>query len=191
MNPNPRYSTPAIAIHWLAAVMILCAFVLGINMVDLPMSPTRLKLINWHKWLGASILALSLLRLLWRATHRPPADLPMPRWQQRAAHLTHGAMYLLFLAVPLVGWTYSSAAGFPVVVFGVLPLPDLVGPDEALSHLLKPLHGQLAMVLLALIAMHLGAALKHQLIDRDGILWRMIPRVSERGTAPAAPYKQL
>jgi len=134
-----------------------------------------LKLYSYHKWAGVTILALSALRLLWRLSHRPPADLPAPRWQQQAAHATHLALYALFFAVPLVGWAYSSAAGFPIVWFGVLPLPDFVPKDKALADLIKPWHGALAWAMAALVLMHIGAALKHHFIDRDGLLSRMRP----------------
>ena len=172
---SPRYTTTAIALHWVLAVAIVGSFSVGLYMNELPVSPQRLKLYNWHKWAGMCILTLSALRLLWRLTHRPPADLPMPAWQQRVAHATHGLLYALFFAVPLVGWAYSSAAGFPIVVFGVLPLPDFVPVDKALADTIKPFHAYLAFALAALVLMHLGAALKHQFIDRDGLLSRMWP----------------
>jgi len=172
---SSRYSGVAIAFHWLLAVAIVGAFGMGLYMADLPFSPTRLKLFNWHKWAGVTILSLSALRLLWRLTHRPPVDLPMPRWQALAAHLTHGLLYAMFFAVPLVGWAYSSAAGFPIVWFGVLPLPDFVPVDKALAEILKDAHELLAWVLAALVLAHLGAALKHHFIDRDGLLQRMLP----------------
>ena len=170
-----RYSTPAIAFHWLLALMIAIAFSVGLYMSDLPLSPTRLKLFNYHKWAGITILALSALRLLWRLTHRPPPDPPMPRWQALAAHGAHGALYLLFFAVPLMGWAYSSAAGFPVVLYGVLPLPDFVTPDRATAEIFKERHGQLAWALALVVVLHVAAALKHQFIDRDGLLLRMKP----------------
>lgn len=170
-----RYSPVAIALHWLLAVAIVGAFGVGVYMSDLPMSPTRLKLYNWHKWAGVTILALSMVRLLWRLGHRPPPDPPMPVWQARAAHATHAALYLLFFAVPLVGWAHSSAAGFPVVWFGVLPLPDFVPADKALADAIKPWHGVLAKMMAALVVLHVAAALKHQFIDRDGLLDRMRP----------------
>lgn len=171
-----RYGGVAIAFHWLLALAIVGAFGVGVYMADLPFSPQRLKLYNWHKWAGVTILALSALRLLWRLTHRPPADLPMPAWQRLAAHATHIALYVLFFAVPLVGWAYSSAAGFPIVWFGVLPLPDFVSPDKALAEAIKPWHGRLAWLLALLVLMHVAAALKHHFIDRDGLLSRMSPR---------------
>jgi cytochrome b561 len=168
-----RYTLPAIALHWLLALMILGSLGMGLYMTGLPFSPQRLKLYNWHKWAGVLILLLSALRLLWRLTHRPPADLPMPAWQQRAAHATHLALYALFFGVPLAGWAYSSAAGFPIVLFGVLPLPDLVSPNRELAATLKGLHKFLAWGLGGLVLLHIAGALKHQVIDRDGLLQRM------------------
>ena len=170
-----RYSGIAIALHWLLALAILGAFIVGVYMSDLPVSPQRLKLYNWHKWAGICILALSALRLLWRLTHRPPADVAMPEWQRRSAHAVHILLYLLFFAVPLAGWAYSSAAGFPVVVFGVLPLPDFVAPSKELAEAIKPLHKILAFTMAALVLAHVAAALKHHFVDGDGLLSRMRP----------------
>jgi cytochrome b561 len=184
-NAEPlRYGAVAIALHWLLALAIVGALGLGLYMSDLPFSPSRLKLYNWHKWAGVSILLLSALRLLWRLSHRPPADLPMPALQAKAAHLTHALLYLLFFAVPLAGWAYSSAAGFPIVWFGMLPLPDFVPVDKGLAATLKLAHKLLAYGLAALIFAHLAGALKHQFIDRDGLLRRMSPFNSKRKPSP-------
>jgi cytochrome b561 len=179
-SPKARYTLTAIALHWVLAVAILTAFGVGLYIAGLPFSPAKLKLINWHKWAGVTILFLSVLRLLWRLTHRPPAlpaqiESAMPGWQRAAYHGTHHLMYLLFFAVPLLGWAYSSAKGFPIVWFGVLPLPDLVAPNPELAEAIKPLHGLAAWGLIGLVALHVGAALKHQFIDRDGLLSRMRP----------------
>lgn len=168
------------ALHWLLALGILGLFAVGLYMADLPFSPWRLKLYNWHKWAGVTILALSTLRLLWRLTHRPPM-LPekvlrtMPNWQTRAHHATHFLLYFLFFAVPLLGWAYSSAAGFPIVWFGQLPLPDLLSKNKEIADLIKPLHGYAAWALVALASLHMAAALKHHFVDRDGLLHRMLP----------------
>ena len=177
--PQPlRYSTPAIALHWLLAIMLLTSFGVGFYMSGLSFSPLRLKLYNWHKWAGIAILSLSALRLLWRLWRRPP-PLPasmvrnMPAWQQTAHHGTHAALYLLFFAVPLLGWAYSSAAGFPVVFLGLLQLPDFVPASEALADALKPWHRFSAYTLAALAVLHVAAALKHHLVDRDGLLARI------------------
>jgi cytochrome b561 len=173
-NPS-RYGGVAMALHWLLGLAIIGVFGVGLYMVDLPFSMSRLKLYNWHKWAGVTILSLSALRLLWRLSHRPPADLPAPAWQQRASHWVHGLLYALFFAVPLAGWAYSSAAGFPIVWFGVLPLPDFVAPDKALAETLKQAHKLLAYGLAALVLAHVAAALKHHFIDKDGLLLRMLP----------------
>ncbi len=175
LTATSRYTGVAIALHWLLALMLIASFSVGLYMAELPFSPQRLKLYNWHKWAGVTILTLSFVRLFWRLTHRPPADLPMPAWQARAAHVTHGLLYALFFAVPLVGWAYSSAAGFPIVWFGVLPLPDFVPVDKALAEAIKPWHEYLAWAMASLVLLHIGGALKHQFINRDGLLRRMKP----------------
>jgi cytochrome b561 len=183
MNTVPasrRYNGFAMLLHWVLALALVGLFAMGLYMADLPFSPTRLKLYNWHKWAGMTVLILSALRLLWRLTHRPPAlpqavTLAMPGWQMTAYQATHGLMYALFFVVPLVGWAYSSAAGFPIVLFGVLPLPDFVAADKALAELIKPWHEISAFALAALVVVHVGAALKHHWIDKDGLLSRMLP----------------
>lgn len=175
MPSTPRYSGTAITLHWLLALALFGLFGMGWYMTGLAMSPTRLKLYNWHKWAGVTVLALSFLRLAWRLTHRPPAEPPMPAWQAAVAQAAHVALYILFFAVPLAGWAYSSAAGFPVVWFGVLPLPDLVAPDRELAEAIKPLHRILAYTMAAIVLVHVAGALKHQFVDRDGLLRRMWP----------------
>ncbi len=175
-----RYSPTAILLHWLLAIGLVAMIGVGVYMSDLPFSPWRLKLYNWHKWAGVTILVLSVLRLVWRLTHRPPQlpvsiEAAMPNWQLKAYHATHVALYGLFFVVPLVGWAYSSAAGFPIVLFGVLPLPDFVPVSKELAALIKPWHEITAMALAALMALHVGAALKHHFVDKDGLLSRMIP----------------
>lgn len=181
MNSLPaRYHGLSRVLHWLLALGLVGMFALGVYMADLPFSMQRLKLYNWHKWAGMTILALSVLRLVVRVVRRPPA-LPasiqstMPRWQQQAHHGTHHLLYALFFIVPLVGWAYSSAAGFPIVVFGLVPLPDFVPVSPALADALKPLHGLSACALAGLVLLHVLAALKHQLINRDGLMARILP----------------
>ena len=175
-----RYSNVAIVLHWLLALVVLCIFAVGAYMSDLPVSPLKLKLYNYHKWAGITFLALSLLRLLWRLTHRPPAlpasiELAMPNWQSKAYHATHYALYALFFTVPLLGWAYSSAAGFPVVLFGVLPLPDFMAVDKEFAKSIKEVHGIAAFSLIALAALHIAAAIKHHFFDKDGLINRMLP----------------
>ncbi|TSE36064.1 Cytochrome b561 [Tepidimonas fonticaldi] len=177
-TPAQTYHPVAVGLHWLLAVALIGLLVMGVVMTGLPFSPLRLKLYNWHKWIAIAVLALSVLRWLWRLTHRPP-PLPaamagaMPAWQRAAHRAVHAGLYGLFFAVPLLGWAYSSAAGFPVVWLGVLPLPDFVPVDPALAQALKPWHRWSAYALAALIALHVAGALKHALVDRDGLLGRM------------------
>lgn len=174
------YTPVAIVLHWLLGALILGMFTMGVYMSDLPFSPWRLKLYNWHKWAGVTFLILTVLRLLWRISHRPPA-LPealaqaMPSWQHRAYHATHHLLYALFFAVPVIGWAYSSAAGFPIVWFGQIPLPDLLPVNKGLAEMIKPLHELSALALVGLAGLHMAAALKHHWVDRDGLLSRMVP----------------
>jgi len=175
-----RYSGTAMLLHWVLAIALIAIFCLGLYMTGLPFSPQRLKLYNWHKWAGVTILVLSALRLLWRATHRPPALPPamadaMPGWQKLAHHGTHGLLYALFFAVPLIGWAYSSAAGFPIVLLGLWQLPDFVPVSKELAEAIKPWHQITAFAMAGLVVLHVAAALKHHLIDRDGLLARMRP----------------
>jgi cytochrome b561 len=183
-----RYTRTAVALHWLLALLLLTSFCVGVYMHDLPLTPTRVRLFNWHKWAGITILALSFLRIAWRLWHPPPTDLPMSPWQRRGACLAHRAMYLLFFAVPLVGWAYSSATGFQVVVFGVLPLPDFVAKSKPLADALESTHAALAWTLAAIVLMHVAGALKHQFIDRDGLLSRMW--FGRRGARSRLPARQ-
>ncbi len=171
------YSRPAIALHWLLAILIFSTFPLGVYMTGLDLSPLKLKLYSYHKWIGITALMLVLLRLGWRIVRGAPAALPAPAWQQKAAAATHLLLYVLMFAVPLTGWMMSSAKGFQVVWLGVLPLPDLVGKDEALGDLLLNMHFALNLLLLALVGLHAAAALKHHFIDRDATLARMLPLV--------------
>jgi len=133
-------------------------------------------LVSYHKWIGVTVLALMSVRLMWRLSHRPPPLPPaMPAWQRRIATLAHWMLYMLLLAIPLSGWLYSSAVGVPTVYLGLWQLPDLVGKDKALAEALKLAHKSLNFTLLALVVVHVAAAIKHHFVDRDGLLARMLP----------------
>jgi cytochrome b561 len=171
-----RYTLVAILLHWLIALAIFGNLALGLYMSDLAISPTKLRLYSYHKWAGLSIFAFVVLRILWRVTHRPPA-LPrhMPSWEKWGATISHATLYGLTLAVPVTGWLFSSAKGFKTVWFGVLPIPDLIGKDLALADILKEWHESLNYLMVALVVLHVAAALKHHLRDRDDVLTRMAP----------------
>jgi cytochrome b561 len=171
------YSRTAIAFHWLIALLIVCGFALGWVMTDIPgFTPTKLRYFSWHKWIGVTVFGLAVLRILWRATHAAPA-LPrdMSAWQRVAAQFVHVLLYVLMVAIPASGYLYSSASNIPVVYLGLVRLPMLISPDPHLKAVLKVVHVTLNYGLLALVVLHVAAAIKHQWVDRDGLLSRMIP----------------
>lgn len=170
-----RYTATAIALHWLAVALIVCNFTLGLSMVPLPLSRQKLVWYFWHKSIGLTVFLVTCLRLAWRAGHRPPALPPMPEWQRRAATLSHAALYVLLLLIPVSGWLYSSSTGVQVVYLGLVPLPDLVPKDKALAAVLRACHVTLNFTLLALVCVHAAAGLRHHFVDRDTVLWRMLP----------------
>lgn len=170
------YTRTAIALHWLVALAIAAAFGVGLYMRGLPLSPFKLQIYSWHKWSGVTIFLLVVFRIVWRFTHRPPAPpRGMPDWQRVAAELAHKLIYVLMVAIPLSGWLMSSAKGFQTVLFGVLPLPDLLVKDKELGNVLATVHMGLNYTLALLVLGHAAAAFKHHLIDRDEVLSNMLP----------------
>ncbi|MEN9889576.1 MAG: hypothetical protein RL559_1613 [Pseudomonadota bacterium] len=171
---NTTYTPVAKGLHWLMAVLILGLLALGIYMHELPLSPQKLTLYAWHKWVGVTVFLLVWLRLAWRVTHRPPA-LPenMAAPMRLAAHAGHAALYVLMIAIPLTGWLMSSAKGFQTVWFGVLPIPDLLGRDRELGDLLQQVHKLLNLLLMLTLAGHVLAALWHHVVLKDDTLRRM------------------
>lgn len=172
-----KYSGPAMALHWLIAVLIIWGFSLGWVMTDIPgFTPAKLKYFSWHKWIGVTVLVLVIIRLIWRATHTPP---PLPegtgRLTQIAAHGMHHLLYVLMVIVPVSGYLYSSIAGIQVVYLGVLPLPTILAPHPEWRHVARDIHVWLDWSLAALVGLHLLAVIKHQVLDRDRLLSRMLP----------------
>ena len=175
VSGTSAYTGTAIALHWLTAVLIVGAFTLGWIMTDLAVSPLKLRMFNWHKWTGVTVLALVIIRSVWRATHPPPALLPMPAWQRKAANGLHHLLYLLMFLQPISGWIYSNAAGYPIVYLGLLRLPTLVSKNKALADIWVEVHEWLGWMLLIAICLHVLAGLKHHFVDRDDTLRRMLP----------------
>lgn len=170
------YDPVAKAFHWLTMLAVAGLVGLGWTMVGMSLSPAKLQYYSWHKWLGMTVLLATLLRLAWRRLH-PPPPLParMPGWERLAAHASHHGLYVLLIAMPLTGWLMSSAGGFPVMLYGVMPLPDLVGRDTALEQVLKAAHYWESIALIALVSLHALAGLKHHLLNKDDVLRRMLP----------------
>ena len=169
-----RYSTPAIVLHWLMALLIFVACPLGVYMHDLPLSPDKLRLYSYHKWIGITILMLAVIRVMWWLTHKPPM-LPetIAGWQRRASRIVHGLLYGLMLTIPLSGWLMSSAKGFQTGWFGVIPLPDLLEKNRELGDQLAIVHQVLNFSLLTLVIMHVGAAIRHHFFEHQPFLQRM------------------
>jgi cytochrome b561 len=183
---NERYGAVAQAAHWLVALLIAGGFTLGLYMTELKLSPLKLKLFSYHKWIGVTVFLLVALRLGWRLAV-PPPGLPssMPGWEKRAAEVSHRMLYLLMFAAPLSGWLMSSAEGFQTVYLGLLPIPDLLAKNPPLGHALESVHVSLVWMLAGLVALHVAAAFKHHFHDRDSVLARMTPGLKPpRGRRP-------
>jgi cytochrome b561 len=181
-----RYTRTAQALHWIMAALLVGLVSLGLYMQELPLSPLKLQLYSYHKWAGVTAFLLVLVRLAWRATHRPP---PLPPGTSAAVRVAagagHGLLYALMLAIPLSGWLMSSAKGFQTVWFGVLPIPDLIGKDAGLGETLRAVHEYLNLTLIVVALGHVAAALQHHFIDKNGLLDRMWPvRTGATGTSP-------
>lgn len=172
---NIGWTRTAVVLHWGTAALIIAGFALGEYMGDLAVSPLKLKLYSYHKWLGVTVFALAVVRLAWRAFHAPPPfPQKMPSWERAAAKAAHAFLYALLFAIPVVGWLGSSAHGFQTVYLGVVPIPDLLAKNKELAELLEEVHEQTNHALFLIVAAHIGAALKHHFIDKDDILKRML-----------------
>lgn len=171
---NGGYTRTAISLHWLIATLITCGFLLGLVVSDMSFSPAKLRYVAYHKWIGLTVFALAILRLLWRLTHRPPALPVMPTWQTAGARFSHAMLYTLIFVVPLAGWLYSSALGISVVYLRLWRLPDLISKDRILAESLGQIHMQCAWLMCIIVVLHAAAALKHHFIDRDDVLRRML-----------------
>jgi len=209
MSARPtRYGAIAIALHWVIALCIIAMIPMGFWMTDAIREPgtqaLAYRVFQFHKSVGFLILGLTVVRIVWRLAHPAPA-LPaaMKPWEAFAARVTHAAFYGLMLALPLTGWLYVStgwavsadrALAVPTSWFGLLSIPHLPWIGEASAALRRTVafqamgaHAMLAWTAVALIALHVGAALKHQFLERDGVLAHMVPGLPH-GDAPAAPF---
>lgn len=171
-----RYRWPARLIHWLVALIVLAMIPVGITMGRIDSGPLQDWLFYLHEAFGFLVLLLLLVRLAYRTTHRPP-PLPasVPRWQQLAAETVHTALYVLLIAQPIVGWLGASAYGAPVSVFGLFDLPALLQKNEPLSDRIFAVHDYIGFTIAGLLVIHIGAALMHGFVQKDGVLQRMWP----------------
>lgn len=174
-NEGQSFGLIARLFHWSAALLVLALLPLGWYMHDLPLGLERFRYVELHKSLGLLVLALMIGRSAWRAFN-PPPPLPddLPAWERHAAALTHWAIYALLFAQILCGMGYVWAANSPLTFFGWFALPSPVAPDRPLRNLMGTVHDWLAYVIVALLVMHIGAALRHHFILKNNILRRML-----------------
>jgi cytochrome b561 len=175
-SPPTRYGAVAQGFHWIIAGLIVVQFTLGWTAIGLPVGLEKLALLARHKSFGMTILILAVLRLIWRLFHRPP-ELPagMSDIEKRLARATHLLFYVLLFAMPLTGWTMSSAKNFSVSWFNQFTWPDLIAPNEHAFDLLRVTHDTLSWLLFAIAVLHILAALKHHFWNKDNVLKRMLP----------------
>jgi cytochrome b561 len=186
-SDHTRWSTAAKTFHWVMALLILGNGAFALWMDGLKPSMQKINMFALHKSIGLTVLALFLLRVLWRAIDRRPPDMPAPRWQHLAAKAVHGFLYLLIAAIPLSGWAFNSAHGFPLQYFRQFNLPALVEKNPELSDTLGTVHVYLFWFLLLVLVAHVGGAFKHHFIDRDDTLRRMLPFGRAKRTPPTPP----
>jgi len=170
-----RYTATAMLLHWIMAALIVALLIVGWYMADLPKGTERSALIALHKSLGLTLFALLVARIVWRLRHRPP-PLPstMPAWEQRAAHGNHYLLYFLMLLQPVSGYLSSSFSGYKTSYFGIA-LPNWGWHDKVLNEFFNTMHAVDAYILLAVVIVHVLAALRHLLIARDRVFQRMLP----------------
>jgi cytochrome b561 len=173
---SARYTPTAIWLHWLTFLILVGLVTFGFYVHGLHFSPTRIRLVNYHKWAGVTFLLLVLLRLVWRWSHLPPAlPVSMAKSLKVAAAGAHWALYAVMILIPISGWLMSSAKGYQTVWFGILPLPNLVQRNAVLGAQLLEVHLVLNVLLIILVAGHAAAAIKHHVFDKDDVLTRMLP----------------
>ncbi|HNP35487.1 MAG TPA: cytochrome b/b6 domain-containing protein [Woeseiaceae bacterium] len=164
----------SIALHWLIAGLIVLQFMLAKLAAYTTSNLRELVLLANHKSVGITILMLALVRVAWRLSHKPPPLPPsLPNWQVVASHISHWSLYALIFFMPVTGWLMSSASAFSVSWFNLFQLPDLVAPNPELKETLEDTHRFLSYVLLTVASLHIIAALKHKIVDKDGIMERM------------------
>jgi cytochrome b561 len=171
------YSGTAKLLHWLILALLIAQFVVAWTMPDIRRDTKPDTLINLHLSFGMLVLLVAVVRLAWRATHGEPAPLDgVPPWQVQSARIVHWLLYVLLFVVPILGWINASWRGFPVVFFGLFDFPKIMATRAPGWGWTGDVHGLLAnYVLLALVGLHVAAALYHHFIRRDGVLQRMLP----------------
>jgi len=183
------YTRTAKILHWLIGIALLAQITLGLWMITIPKTPigVRAGWFNVHKSIGITLAVLILVRILWRLFHQaPPLPATMPKWQRVAAKANHLLLYACMIVMPVSGYLGSSFTKYPILYLGI-KLPQWGWDSPALKDLFSQIHYVTVIIFIALIALHVAAALKHWLIDRDGIMRRMWFAPREAPVADIAP----
>lgn len=169
-----EYDSVAKALHWLVVLLLSLEFVIAWSMPEIRTGGPGM-LIGYHMSVGILILAVVLFRFAWRLFKGVPEySLELPKWQKNISFLTHYGMYALLVLVPLTGWMWASVKGWDVKLFNLFSVPSLLAPGAVSDFLIGGVHGLLASSLLALIGLHVGAALYHKYFKDDGIFESML-----------------
>lgn len=156
--------------------LIVVQVSLGWTAVSWHLSPTKLNLFTWHKSTGMLLLLLAIVRIGWRLTNSPPCSpAGVPGWERTTGVVSHVALYVLIVAIPMSGWVINSAANIPLNVFWLFPLPDITAPSKPLADFAARVHFGLYVTVSGLLCLHIGAALRHHFIRRNDVLTRMLP----------------
>ncbi|MET3931317.1 cytochrome b561 [Lysobacter sp. OAE881] len=192
-NSADRWGPVSQLLHWLIVLLILGLGVVGLVMVELPKSPRWFWVYDLHKSFGLTVLALVVMRLLWRWFAGAPKPVAgTPRVQERVATVTHVLLYVLTFAVPLSGWIYDSLSGLrPLRWFGQFKVPKLADPSQALAPVMRDTHEWLFWALIALVAVHAAAAFYHHLFQHDDTLARMLPRRRRAASPDPSPVPEI
>ena len=183
-NTKTTYGAVAKIFHWSIFILIALLLYIGFTMEDIPNMADKFRVYGIHKSTGIVVLILACLRLFWKHMNVAPV-LPasLHKLEKMLAHVGHGVLYFLMIAMPLSGWLMSSAAGFTVSVYGLFSLPNLVAPDKSLKGDFKEIHEMLAWVIIAMVVLHVLAALLHHFHYKNNILRRMLPFTGDNNDA--------
>jgi cytochrome b561 len=176
--PLRRYSNVAATFHWVTVLLVLLQLWLGFSFADMAQGPDRTNLFTWHRTVGALILLIVLARLTYRLINPPPPYPPeLPRWERVAGMWNHRLFYLLLIAMPIGGLLAVSGLtpGPNITLVGGISFPKIPGISKEVGEIAGEVHSAAAWALIALIVLHLGAALKHQFIDKNRAAGRMPP----------------
>lgn len=178
-NSFTNWGAVAKVFHWLIALAIFGNIGLGLWADGLDLSPTKVEAFYWHKTIGLSVLWVAVLRIVWRAANPPPHLPPqIAGWERALAHASHFLLYIVMIAMPLSGWVIHSTSNFPLDLYGLVPVPDIIPADadeEAIGDIAKAVHYWLFVAICVLVSVHVLGALKHHFVNGDQVLRRMLP----------------